>query len=965
MKDLSETAEIATLDKEMAEEKYEILSKEFEQIKEKLEETNLDYELLKSTIEQQGTGAVVNDHQIVQLEQQNTRLREACLKLKNLSDHEKNEMAKLKKEFDMLSSEKAILEKFKEKTHEEIEALESQITDLKEQIDFNLGSQEMVEILTEKNLKQEDKIKELEENIVQLEEIYEINEQLQETAREAELELKEELDTMVVKLNEMEKRYEESQENLAEYEFSIQKLRDIVAKLKNENDQLKFKNTSERSTREEEKQKLSQAENMQFKMRFAEAKVFSRAIEMDLRRFEVSQANEFIKYLSMFMPESFFIRGGDNDAIQILLFAPRMIFKLHVVSRQMLEKYPLNIELEDKLNSAFMVQENETINQQFFLRKLLFLLSSIEFTLDQFLDALETCPLELYLKIASLLPELSIHEKIVDNCIDLLKRDQFDETVSLDGLEKVLNYFISIFSIHLPDTKVTNSSKLLTNFNLMLQQSINSSYFDTLCIKNCLDLTSDAKFDLFNKLINSFIEIRCLSKKIKRRQAGNQKIKLNASIESEIRECSFELNKTISTLCNLREKILKEFNENENRHLNLNKFLKQHLANLGGSQFMEDQFVSIVNLCNQIINDLQQGETEESLSSLTQDDQQLYSISSLNSLDVKNPLKQRAEYIKAQSGQVNDLKIKLEAEQAEVNKLSKLLKNKNEDWQEMKIRKELSERKLTIANQESDERIARLQNELDDLTNTLKRKEKENEETMNHLQADIDALESEKGDLKEKIKQLSRKSLEGINRSSVTSLINNTNNSNSPLNTLSSNISLTTSNLSAIESSYIRQMKILKKALKDTNDKLYDLKCKQNLGNLKDLKIGKHKPIWLLRLENKLNANESNENKENDGDHSKLIYDNYNIELFELLKRVRKLEKETTIMLIEETKIDLTKSITLQTRERDLKKKIIAEKYRNLEEDIKSFRLCHFDSLGNEMNNLLDSLISQVSLILI
>lgn len=951
MKDLSETAEIATLDKEMAEEKYEILSREFEQLKEKHEETTLDYELLKSTIEQQGTGAVVNNHEIKQLEQQNARLREACLKLKNLSDHEKNEMSKLKKEFEALLVEKTQLEKFKEKTQEEVQLLEGQITDLKEQIDFNLGSQEMVEILTEKNLKQEDKIKELEENIVQLEEIYEINEQLQETAREAELELKEELDTMVVKLNEWQKKYEESQENLAEYESTIQKLRDIVAKLKHENDQLKAKSSSEQTSREVEKQKLSQAENIQFKMRFAEAKVFSRAIEMDLRRLEVSQANEYTKYLSMFMPESFFIRGGDNDAIQILLFAPRMIFKLHVISRQILEKYPLNLELEEKLGAAFILAENEAINQQLFLRKLLFLLSSIEFTLDQFLDALETCQLELYLKIASLLSELSAYERIVDNIVDLLKRDQFDENVSLDGLEKALNYFISIFSTNLQEAKVTNASKMLANFNLMLQQSVNSSSFDTLIIRHCLDLASDAKFDLFNKLAGSFAEIRSLSKKIKRRLAGDQKIKLNGTVENEIRECSFELSKTIGTLCSLREKTLREFTKNEGKSLSVDAFAKQ-LANLGGGQFIEDAFSSIVNLCNQILNDLQ-GDSDESLSSLNQDDQQLYSISSLSSLDVKNPLKQRAEYIKAQSGQVNDLKIKLEAEQAEVGKLSKLLKVKNDDWQEMKIRKELTERKLQMANQEADERIARLQNELDDLTNTLKRKEKENEETMNHLQADIDALESEKGDLKEKIKQLQRKSVE--HRLSSSNLTGVSTTSSSP-SALSSSISLTTSNLSAIESSYIVQLKILKRALKQTNDKLYDLKCKQSLGKLGELQISRHKPMWLLRLENRLNANDQLTGQV-DG-----LHDNYNAALIELLKRVRGLEKETTIAMIEETKIDLSKSITLQTREHDLRKKIIAEKYRNLEEDIKSFRLKHFECIGTEMNNLLSN-VGQVSLV--
>jgi hypothetical protein len=48
----------------------------------------------------------------------------------------------------------------------------------------------------------------------------------------------------------------------------------------------------------------------------------------------------------------------------------------------------------------------------------------------------------------------------------------------------------------------------------------------------------------------------------------------------------------------------------------------------------------------------------------------------------------------------------------------------------------------------------------------LKRKEKEFEETMDHLQADIDSLESERGELKDKLKNYSKKALiEGISKS--------------------------------------------------------------------------------------------------------------------------------------------------------------------------------------------------------
>ena len=48
MADLAETVEMATLDKEMAEEKAETLQIELEQLKEKLEEQSLDLEILRN-----------------------------------------------------------------------------------------------------------------------------------------------------------------------------------------------------------------------------------------------------------------------------------------------------------------------------------------------------------------------------------------------------------------------------------------------------------------------------------------------------------------------------------------------------------------------------------------------------------------------------------------------------------------------------------------------------------------------------------------------------------------------------------------------------------------------------------------------------------------------------------------------------------------------------------------------------
>ena len=56
-------------------------------------------------------------------------------------------------------------------------------------------------------------------------------------------------------------------------------------------------------------------------------------------------------------------------------------------------------------------------------------------------SALNTCSVDLLLKVGTLLPELAVHEKSVDHFIELLRKDQLDENTSTDPLEKSISYF--------------------------------------------------------------------------------------------------------------------------------------------------------------------------------------------------------------------------------------------------------------------------------------------------------------------------------------------------------------------------------------------------------------------------------------------------------------------------------------------------------------------------------------------
>ncbi|KAG5848412.1 hypothetical protein ANANG_G00098190 [Anguilla anguilla] len=337
MADTADAIEMATLDKEMAEERAESLQQEVDSLKEKVEDLTMDLEILKHEIEEKGSDGAASSYHVKQLEEQNGRLKEALVRMRDLSASEKQEHVKLQKQMEKKNTELETLRQQKEKLVEEMAHAEKTIDELKEQVDAALGAEEMVETLTERNLDLEEKVRELRETVNDLEAINEMNDELQENARETELELREQLDLGGARVREAEKRVEAAQETVADYQQTIKKYRDLTAHLQEVNRELM---SQQEATAEQQQQ--PPAEMFDFKIKFAETKAYAKAIEMELRKMEVSQANRQVSLLTSFMPDSFLRHGGDHDCILVLLLIPRLICKAELISKQAQEKFDLN-----------------------------------------------------------------------------------------------------------------------------------------------------------------------------------------------------------------------------------------------------------------------------------------------------------------------------------------------------------------------------------------------------------------------------------------------------------------------------------------------------------------------------------------------------------------------------------------------------------------------------------------------
>ena len=95
--DTADATETATLGKEMAEERAEPLQQEAEVPREPAQELATDLEVLRAEIEGKGSDGAASSYQLKQLEEQHARLKDALVRMRDLSSSEKQEHVTLQK----------------------------------------------------------------------------------------------------------------------------------------------------------------------------------------------------------------------------------------------------------------------------------------------------------------------------------------------------------------------------------------------------------------------------------------------------------------------------------------------------------------------------------------------------------------------------------------------------------------------------------------------------------------------------------------------------------------------------------------------------------------------------------------------------------------------------------------------------------------------------------------------------
>uniref|UniRef100_A0A8C0F921 Dynactin subunit 1 n=1 Tax=Bubo bubo TaxID=30461 RepID=A0A8C0F921_BUBBB len=687
MADTADAIEMATLDKEMAEERAESLQQEVDSLKEKVEYLTMDLEILKHEIEEKGSDGAASSYQVKQLEEQNARLKEALVRMRDLSASEKQEHVKLQKQMEKKNTELESLRQQREKLQEEVKQAEKTVDELKEQVSL-LG--EVWERCPLAALGEPRSAAPLQGRII-----------------------------------------------LGPWHSWFVFLPGMLLSAVRRGLTLHLDVNRELMSQQEasaEKQQQPPPEMFDFKIKFAETKAHAKAIEMELRQMEVQQANRHVSLLTSFMPDSFLRHGGDHDCVLVLLLIPRLICKAELISKQAQEKFELSENCAER--SGLRGAAGEQLS---FAAGLVYSLSLLQATLHKYEQALNKCSVEVYKKVGMLYPEMSVHERSLDFLIELLHKDQLDETVNVEPLTKAIKYYQHLYSIHLADQAEDCTMQLADHIKFT------QSALDCMGVEVCRAGELPPDWELWDGL-------GCRVRPALCRQElpwGWERARLSLPSPSAL----FPPMQVSDTLLDCR------------KHLTWVVAVLQEVAAPGGnlplpscpSQIYGTQGVNpyeclrqscsiLIATMNKMATAMQEGEYD----------------ADRPQTKPTPPADLRAAALRAEITDAEGLGLKLEDRETVIKELKKSLKIKGEELSEANVRLSLLEKKLDSASKDADDRVEKIQTKLDETQTLLKKKEKEFEETMDALQADIDQLESEKVELKQRLNNQSKRTIEGL-----------------------------------------------------------------------------------------------------------------------------------------------------------------------------------------------------------
>ncbi|KAF2236577.1 hypothetical protein EV356DRAFT_463346 [Viridothelium virens] len=453
--------EMATLDREMAEETAEGYKTELQAVRERMEELQLEVEILQE--ENQELGKEMSPEEKtsqgwLQLERTNERLREALLRLRDLTQEREDEMRHqihgLEADVRDLTETKEVYEIAKEKLLQS----EADIEDLRQQLEAALGAEEMIEELTERNQALTERMDELNTQIEDLESLKELNDELEINHVEAEKQMQEEIDFKESLVIEHNRRAAQQDERLQDYEYTLTRFRELVSSQQSAIDDM----TAARQVTESEAADLNERSkammDLNMKLQMSASKTQVKTIDLELRRLDAQEAAEHLAIVQLFLPETF---QTERDSVLALLRFKRIGFKAQLIHGFVKEKLSGRVQSghEDDLFAACDILDK---------------LAWITAMCERFTNSISSCSIEHFAKFEGALYELEPVERALNSYVEGLKKEELKEQKVAEELQRSMAVMDHLAEIHLQPSLESYADDILMR-TLMTQSHLENT----------------------------------------------------------------------------------------------------------------------------------------------------------------------------------------------------------------------------------------------------------------------------------------------------------------------------------------------------------------------------------------------------------------------------------------------------------------------------------------------------------
>lgn len=452
--------EMAALDREMAEETADAFKHECEALRMKVEELQLELDVLRD--ENEELGQVMNPEDKssqgwLQMEKTNERLREALIRLRDMTQQRETDLKDQIKELEQDLEDYAAIKSQYESTKEKLLVAETNCDELKQQLETALGAEEMIEELADKNMRYQEQINELNAAIEDLEALKEISDELEYNHIETEKQLQEEIDYREGLFNDQSRKIAQQDEVIDDLEYTMARFRELVSTLQGDLEDMRATQQISEAEATDLTTRSRAMMDLNMKLQASVEKSQTKTIDIELGRMDAEEAIQHLSILKLYLPEYF---DGEKNSVLALLRFKRVGFKASLMGNAIRER------VADQ-SSVSIVQEEFFVAHDV-LEKLLWIASIC----DRFLNYVSHCSAESFGSIKGALFELEPVERTLNFWIEGLKKSE----LSMKKCAVELQRSIALLS-HLAETILPTSPETFAD-ELCMRSHLSQSYLD-------------------------------------------------------------------------------------------------------------------------------------------------------------------------------------------------------------------------------------------------------------------------------------------------------------------------------------------------------------------------------------------------------------------------------------------------------------------------------------------------------